>query len=300
MEEYVKFIFLQLFLEEFFYILVFYNVIIIQFTKKHKKFSKKYGGIQISDIFFILMIVIVVFLVILTIWLLTGFKTATEYNRLIIFRFGRYKRTIGPGIVYVLPLIEKSILIDIRIKTLDIAKQDIISKDNIPVTVDTSVFYKVVNPEYATTKIENYMRAVFNYTQGALRDVIGGMELDEVLTQRERISQEIRNVVDEETRDWGIQITQIKIQQIELPENMKRAMAVQAEKEREKRATIIASEGEYEAAKNIAKAAELLAQSPAAIQLRSLQTIQDISHEPSQKIVIFMPSDIGNILKRFS
>ena len=243
-------------------------------------------------------IIIGVVLFIVFIWLITGFKTATEYKRLIIFRFGKYKRTIGPGIIFVVPLIEKSIEIDIRIKTLDIAKQDIITKDNIPVTADTSVFYKVINPEYATTKIENYMRAVFNYTQGALRDVIGGMELDEVLTQRERISQEIRNVVDEETRDWGIQITQIKIQSIELPENMKRAMAVQAEKEREKRATIIASEGELEAAKNIAKAAELLSQNPAAIQLRSLQTIQDISHEPSQKIVIFMPSDIGNILKK--
>lgn len=246
----------------------------------------------------ILGIFIGIVLFIFGIWLLTGFKTATEYNRLIIFRFGRYKRTIGPGIIYVIPLIEKSIMVDIRIKTLDISKQDIITRDNIPVTADTSVFYKIVNPEYATTKIENSVRAVFNYTQGALRDVIGGMELDEVLTQREKISQEIRNVVDEETREWGIQITQIKIQQIELPENMKRAMAVQAEKEREKRATIIASEGEFEAAKNIAKAAELLSKTPAAIQLRSLQTIQDISHEPSQKIVIFMPSDIGNILKK--
>jgi len=237
-------------------------------------------------------------LVIIVIFILTGFKTATEYNRLIIFRFGRYKRTIGPGIVYVTPLIEKSIKIDIRIKTLDIAKQDIITRDNIPVTADTSVFYKVVNPQYATTKIENYVRAVFNYTQGALRDVIGSLELDEILTKREKISHEIRKVVDEETRDWGIQITQIKIQQIELPENMKRAMAVQAEKEREKRATIIASEGEYEAAQNIANAAELLSKHPAAIQLRTLQTIQDISHEPSQKIVIFMPSGLENLLKK--
>lgn len=242
--------------------------------------------------------VIGIVLLIFGIWLLSGLKTATEYNRLIIFRFGKYKRTIGPGIVYVIPLMEKSIQIDIRIKTLDIAKQDIITRDNIPVTADTSVFYKVVNPEYATIKIENYVRAVFNYTQGALRDVVGSMELDEVLTQREKISQEIRKVVDEETREWGIQITQIKIQQIELPENMKRAMAVQAEKEREKRATIIASEGEYEAAQNIAKAAELLSVHPAAIQLRTLQTIQDISHEPSQKIVIFMPSDITSLLKK--
>jgi regulator of protease activity HflC (stomatin/prohibitin superfamily) len=139
---------------------------------------------------------------------------------------------------------------------------------------------------------------VFNYTQGALRDVIGGMALDEILTQREKISQEIRKVVDEETRDWGIEISQIKIQQIELPQTMKRAMAVEAEKEREKRASIIASQGELESAKNIADAAELLSQTPAAIQLRTLQTILDISHEPSQKIVIFMPTDIGNLLKK--
>ena len=222
----------------------------------------------------------------------------TEYKRLIIFRFGRYKRTVGPGIIYKFPLIEKSMSVDLRIKTLDISKQDIITKDNIPITADTSVFYKVINPQYATTKIENFMRAVFNYTQGALRDVIGGMALDEILTQRERVSQEIRKVVDEETREWGIEISQIKIQQIELPQTMKRAMAVEAEKEREKRASIIASEGELESAKNIAAAAELLAQNSAAIQLRTLQTIQDISHEPSQKIIIFMPSDIGNLLKK--
>lgn len=188
--------------------------------------------------------------------------------------------------------------VDLRIKTLDISKQDIITKDNIPVTADTSVFYKVINPQYATTKIENFVRAVFNYTQGALRDVIGGMALDEILTQREKISQEIRKVVDEETREWGIEISQIKIQQIELPQTMKRAMAVEAEKEREKRASIIASQGELESAKNIAEAAKLLSQSPSAIQLRTLQTILDISKEPSQKIVIFMPTEIGNLLKK--
>lgn len=245
---------------------------------------------------FLSIIFLVIILIIFLIIILTGLKIVTEYKRLIVFRFGRYKRTVGPGVVFIWPF-EKSEEVDLRIKTADIAKQDIITKDNIPVTVDTSVFYKVVNPEYAKTKIENFMRAIYNYVQGALRDVIGIMELDEILTQRERISQEIRRVVDEETREWGIQITQIKTQQIELPENMKRAMAVQAEKEREKRASIIASEGELEASKNIAKAAELLSQSSAAIQLRTLQTIQDIAHEPSQKIIIFMPSEIGKILK---
>ncbi len=237
-------------------------------------------------------------LVIVAIIILSGLRTVIEYKRLIIFRFGKYKRIVGPGIIYKFPLIEKSMEVDLRIKTLDISKQDIITKDNIPVTADTSVFYKVINPQYATTKIENFVRAVFNYTQGALRDVIGGMALDEILTQREKISQEIRKVVDEETREWGIEISQIKIQQIELPQTMKRAMAVEAEKEREKRASIIASQGELESAKNIAEAAKLLSQSPSAIQLRTLQTILDISKEPSQKIVIFMPTEIGNLLKK--
>ncbi|TXT66422.1 MAG: hypothetical protein BAJALOKI3v1_30081 [Promethearchaeota archaeon] len=252
-----------------------------------------------DEIFFISVVFTVVFIFIVIICLIgKSVKTVTEYKRLIVFRFGKYRRTVGPGIVFILPLIEVSEEVDLRIKTLDIARQEIITKDNIPITIDTSVFYKVINPEYAKTKIENFMRAVLNYTQGALRDVIGNMELDEVLTQRERISSEIRKVVDEETREWGVQITQIKIQQIELPENMKRAMAVQAEKEREKRASIIASEGELEASKNIAEAGRILSETPSAIQLRTLQTIQDISQEPSQKIVIFLPTDLGNLLDK--
>jgi regulator of protease activity HflC (stomatin/prohibitin superfamily) len=250
------------------------------------------------NLLLIIGLVVLIFVVIFII-IAMSLKTVTEYRRLVVFRFGRYKRTVGPGIIFLVPVIEKGIRIDLRIKTLDIARQEIITKDNIPITIDTSVFYRVINPEYATTKIENFMRAVLNYTQGALRDVIGNMELDEVLTQREKISKEIRKVVDEETREWGIEITQIKIQQIELPENMKRAMAVQAEKEREKRAAIIASEGEYEASKNISKAAEVLSQTPGALSLRTLQTIQDISQEPSQKIIIFMPSEISNFLKKF-
>ncbi|MBD3214173.1 MAG: slipin family protein [Candidatus Lokiarchaeota archaeon] len=252
-----------------------------------------------DEIFFISVIFAVVFIFIVIVCLIgKSVKTVTEYKRLIVFRFGKYRRTVGPGIVFILPLIEVSEEVDLRIKTLDIARQEIITKDNIPITIDTSVFYKVINPEYAKTKIENFMRAVLNYTQGALRDVIGNMELDEVLTQRERISSEIRKVVDEETREWGVQITQIKIQQIELPENMKRAMAVQAEKEREKRASIIASEGELEASKNIAEAGRILSETPSAIQLRTLQTIQDISQEPSQKIVIFLPTDLGKLLDK--
>ena len=146
-----------------------------------------FGELDIILIAILIVVGVIIFTLVIT--LLRGFKTVKEYNRLIIFRFGRYKRTIGPGIVFVIPMIETSVVTDLRIKTLDIAKQDIITKDNIPVTVDTSVFYKVINPEFAITKIENLMRAVFNYVQGALRDVIGTMALDAILTQRERISQ---------------------------------------------------------------------------------------------------------------
>jgi len=254
-----------------------------------------------EDIFWLIPVVFLGFFIIIVILCLIGksIKTVTEYKRLIVFRFGKYRRTVGPGIVFILPIIEISEEVDLRIKTLDIARQEIITRDNIPITIDTSVFYKVINPEYAKTKIENFMRAVLNYTQGALRDVVGNMELDEVLTQREKVSREIRAVVDEETREWGVEITQIKIQQIELPENMKRAMAVQAEKEREKRAAIIASEGELEASKNIAEAGRILSETSSALQLRTLQTIQDIAQEPSQKIVIFLPTEIGKILEKF-
>ena len=259
--------------------------------------SQGIGGIS-TVLLILLIVLVVIILIFLLIMFLSSIKVVTEYNRLIIFRFGRYKRTIGPGLVFVLPIFEKSMTVDLRIKTADIAKQEIITKDNIPSTVDTSVFYKIINPEYAVTKIENIINAIYNYVQGAIRDVIGNMELDEVLTQRAKISQEIRKVVDEDTREWGVEITQIKIQQIELPENMKRAMAVQAEKEREKRASIIASEGELESAQNLTKAAELLSTVPSAIQLRTLQTIKDIAHEPSQKIIIFMPNEIGNLLKK--
>ncbi|MFX0074584.1 MAG: slipin family protein [Candidatus Hermodarchaeota archaeon] len=252
------------------------------------------------DPLFIIIPVVVVILIFIACFLLAGIKVILEYERLIIFRLGKYKRTIGPGVVYVLPVFEKAKKVDLRIVTADIPRQEVITRDNIPVLANTVVYFKVEKPADAVIKIENYAFAVRQYTQAALRDVVGNMELDSVLTERDKIAADIRQIVDQETNEWGIDIKSIKIQEIELPAEMKRAMAKQAEAEREKRAAIIASEGELASAKNLAEAANTMATQPGALQLRTLQTIRDISQDPSEKIVIFMPSEIGNILKKFT
>ena len=252
------------------------------------------------DIWFIIIPVIIFAVIFFSCWLLAGIKVILEYERLIIFRLGKYKRTIGPGLVYILPILEKSRKVDLRIVTADIPRQEVITRDNIPVLANTVVYFKVERPSDAIIKIENFAYAVRQYTQAALRDVVGNMELDGVLTERDKIASDIRELVDKETNEWGIDIKSIKIQEIELPAEMKRAMAKQAEAEREKRAAIIASEGELASAKNLAEAAKIMTSEPGALQLRTLQTIRDISQDPSEKIVIFMPSEIGNILKKFT
>lgn len=252
------------------------------------------------DMLFIIIPIVVVVSIFLICFLLAGIKVILEYERLIIFRLGKYKRTIGPGVVYILPILEKARKVDLRIVTADIPRQEVITRDNIPVLANTVVYFKVEKPSDAIIKIENYAFAVRQYTQAALRDVVGNMELDSVLTERDKIAADIREIVDQETNEWGIDIKSIKIQEIELPAEMKRAMAKQAEAEREKRAAIIASEGELASAKNLSEAAATMASQPGALQLRTLQTIRDISQDPSEKIVIFMPSDIGNILKKFT
>jgi len=243
-------------------------------------------------------VIVILVIIILAGFIISGVRIAMEYERLVIFRLGKYKRTIGPGVVWVMPWFEKSIKLDMRILTQDIPPQQIMTRDNIPVTADSVVYFKVEHPEHAIVKIRNYLNAVRQLTQASLRDVIGGMELDQVLTQRDQIAQEIRDIVDKETEEWGIDIKNIKIQEIGLPQDMKRAMAAQAEAEREKRAAIINAEGELEAAKNLNEAAAIMSEEPAAVHLRTLQTIRDISHDPSQKIVIFMPSSVEEFFKK--
>ena len=243
-------------------------------------------------------IIVGVVLLFIAIWFLSGIRVILEYERIVVFRLGRYRRTMGPGIVYVLPIIESARKVDLRIITQDIPRQEVITRDNIPVLANTVVYFKVERPEDAVIKIENYIFAVRQYTQAALRDIMGTMELDQVLTERDQIAKDIRNIVDKETNEWGIDIKGIKIQEIELPAEMKRAFATQAEAERDKRAVIIQSEGELKAAENLAEAAKKLSKGPGAIQLRTLQTIRDIAQDPSEKIIIFMPTDFSEVVKQ--
>lgn len=219
-----------------------------------------------------------------------------QYQKGILFQLGKYVRTVEPGVTVVLPVLQELRVVDMRITTSDVPKQEVITKDNIPVLVNTVVYYKVEKPDAAVLKIQNFDYAVRQYTQAALRDVVGNNELDFVLTEREKIAQAIKKIVDAETSEWGVDISSIKIQEIELPAEMKRAMAKQAEAERERRAVVISSEGELQASQNLMKAAENLAKSDGALHLRTLQTIRDIAADPSEKIVLFLPSDTGRVV----
>ncbi|MFN7991583.1 MAG: SPFH domain-containing protein [Candidatus Micrarchaeia archaeon] len=229
--------------------------------------------------------------------LLGSVRVLYQYQKGILFQLGKYARTVEPGVTVVLPVIQELRVVDMRITTSDVPKQEVITKDNIPVLVNTVVYYKVEKPQDAVLKIQNFDYAVRQYTQTALRDVVGNNELDFVLTEREKIAQSIKKIVDAETSEWGVDISSIKIQEIELPAEMKRAMAKQAEAERERRAAIIVSEGELQASENLRKAAENLSKSSAALHLRTLQTIRDIAADPSEKIILFLPSDIGGALQ---
>jgi regulator of protease activity HflC (stomatin/prohibitin superfamily) len=219
-----------------------------------------------------------------------------QYERGVVFTLGKYSSTRDPGLTLIIPLLQSMRKVDMRIKTAEIPRQEVMTKDNIPMLVNAVVYFKVVNPKDAIIEIEDYVFAVRQYTQAALRDVIGNSEMDFVLTEREQIANSIKEIVDAETRGWGVDIESIKIQEVELPAEMKRAMAKQAEAERERRAVIIASQGELSASENLRRAAENLSKSDGALHLRTLQTIRDIAADPSEKIVLFVPSDLSRAI----
>jgi regulator of protease activity HflC (stomatin/prohibitin superfamily) len=230
--------------------------------------------------------------------LLRSIRLLYEYERGVIFTWGKYAGTRGPGLTIVIPIMQSMRKVDMRIKTAEIPRQEVMTKDNIPMLVNAVVYFKVVSPEDVITKIENHVYAIRQYTQAALRDVIGNGEMDFVLTEREQIAESIKKIVDAETSGWGVDVESIKIQEVELPAEMKRAMAKQAEAEaeRERRAMIIASSGELSASENLRQAAETLSKSAGALHLRTLQTIRDIAADPSEKIILFVPSDLGSLL----
>jgi len=233
------------------------------------------------------------------IMLLSGIKIIYEYQRAIVFTLGRFSGILNPGLNYVIPIIQSSRTVDMRIKTVDIPKQEVMTKDNVPVSVNAVVYFRIEDPKAAVLEIEDYTYAVSQYGQTALRDVIGNKELDFVLTERDQIADEIKMIVDKETSRWGVDITAIKIQDIELPADMKRAMARQAEAERERRATIIMAEGELKASENLSKAAERLASSKGALHLRTLQTVSDVSADQSNTIIILLPIELLKAIEGF-
>jgi len=241
---------------------------------------------------------IVGFFALLLLWILpAGIKLIYQYERGVIFTLGRFGGIRNPGLTLIIPIIQTMRKVDMRIKTADIPRQEVMTRDNIPMLVNAVVYFKVVDPEAVIIKIEDHIFAVRQYTQAALRDVIGNSEMDSVLTERETIAESIKKIVDAETSGWGVDVESIKIQEVELPAEMKRAMAKQAEAERERRAMVINSQGELTASENLRKAAEQLAKSPGALHLRTLQTIRDIASDPSEKIVLFLPSELSGRLQ---
>lgn len=241
----------------------------------------------------------IVFLVVLVLFgliLLSGLKVIDQFERGIILTLGSYSYTLQPGLRFVIPMFQRMIKVDIRISTSDIPQQEVITKDNVPVGINAVVYFQVTRPEDAVLKIQDYTYATTQYAQTALRDVIGGVELDTLLTERQKIADEIKSIVDKETLDWGIDVTSIKIQDIELPADMKRAMAKQAEAERERRATIIRSQGELAASKNLQEAMKQMSTS-GAISLRTLQTIEATTANPANTVVFALPTEVLQGLK---
>ena len=233
----------------------------------------------------------------IVIFVLSGIKVVNQYQRGVVLTLGKFSGVREPGLRIVLPVIQTMTLVDIRSTPIDVPKQEVITRDNVTVGVDAVVYFRVVNAPKAVLETTNYIYATSQFAQAALRDVTGNVDMDDLLAKREEISQQIKEIVDAETDKWGIDVENVKIQNIELPGDMKRAMAKQAEAERERRSNIINADGEKQAAKTLAEAAEILATTPGAINLRRLNTLERISTEPSQKTMMLFPVELIDALR---
>lgn len=209
--------------------------------------------------------------------LISGVKVLSEYERAVIFRLGRLVPYRGPGIIYVIPLLERMVRVDLRTITMDIPAQDVITRDNVSVKVSAVLYFRVLDPSKATVEIENYLFATSQLAQTTLRSVCGRAELDELLAEREKINTYIQEIIDAQTEPWGIKVSLVEVKHIDLPQEMQRAIARQAEAERERRAKVISAEGEFQAAQRLAEASQIIEQHPVALQLRYLQTLSSIA-----------------------
>jgi regulator of protease activity HflC (stomatin/prohibitin superfamily) len=229
---------------------------------------------------------------ILVIYVLSGLKILNEYERAVVFRLGRLTPYRGPGVAFILPVVERMVRIDLRTVTLDIPPQDVITKDNVTVKVSAVLYFRVVDPSRAVTEVANYLFATMQLAQTTLRSVGGQSELDDLLSQREKLNARIQEIVDAQTEPWGIKVTLVEIKNIDLPQDMQRAIAAQAEAERERRAKVIAAEGEFQAAQRLAEAAEIMGKSPITLQLRYLQTLAEIATEKNSTTIFPLPIDL--------
>jgi regulator of protease activity HflC (stomatin/prohibitin superfamily) len=223
---------------------------------------------------------------------LSGLRVLNEYERMVVFRLGRLTPYRGPGVVFIIPIVERPVRIDLRTVTLDIPPQDVITRDNVTVKVSAVLYFRVVDPSRAVTEVADYLFATLQLSQTTLRSVGGQSELDDLLSQREKLNARIQEIIDSSTEPWGIKVVLVEIKNIDLPQDMQRAIAAQAEAERERRAKVIAAEGEFQAAQRLADAAEIMGHSPIALQLRYLQTLGEIATEHNSTTLFPVPIDL--------
>jgi len=235
---------------------------------------------------------LIVIAILVVIFLAASLRIVPEYQRAVIFRLGRVIGAKGPGLFLLIPIIDKMVRVDLRTVTLDVPTQDIITKDNVSVSVDAVVYFRVVDPVRAIVEVENYLYATSQIAQTTLRSVCGAVELDELLSEREKLNLQLQEIIDRQTDPWGVKVVAVELKKIDLPEELRRAMARQAEAERERRAKIITAEAEYQAAQKLADAAQILASQPLALQLRYLETIQNVVSKPGNTVLIPLPIEM--------
>ena len=236
---------------------------------------------------------LIVFLVIIgIIILMASIRVVTEYERGVIFRLGRLVGAKGPGLFFLIPIVDRMVKVSLRTMNFDVQPQEVITKDNVPVKVNAVVYFRIIDPSKSVVEVENYRFATLQIAQTTMRGVVGEAELDELLSQREKLNERLQTIIDEQTDPWGIKVSVVELKEIEIPDTMKRAMARQAEVERERRAKIINAQGEYQAAEKLSQAAEIIGQYPQAIQLRYLQTLSDIATEQNSTIVFPLPINL--------
>jgi regulator of protease activity HflC (stomatin/prohibitin superfamily) len=245
--------------------------------------------------------VIVALVIVAIVTLLAAIKIVQEYERGVVFRLGRLAGARGPGVILLIPYIERMVKVDLRIVTMDIPAQEVITRDNVTVRVNAVTYFRVLDPQRAIVQIADFVRATSQIAQTTLRNVIGQVELDQLLAERESINQRLQAIIDEQTEPWGVKVSIVEIKDVELPQSMQRAMARQAEAEREKRAKIIHAEGEFEASQRLHDAALVMGQTPVAIQLRYLQTLTEIAAENNSTVIFPLPIDLlGNIMNKLT